>query len=292
MTSFGTRFAVVTAAAFTASWGGAAWAQAVSIDLPPGTIIPNGNWEVFKIVECGLDHSFLGYKECSFEIYREGQLVGGGLRRFPAEQLLKDLNNARYEKGLKPLTADQASGRAPYPEAAGAPPRAPAAPAPTAPGGTSRYAPLPPTQYVKTNPVPPVQQGPGGPCPKTPYVEIPGTTPANTALFKQVMESGHTFQRSRYLWTGVTFEAFSVGAPIKNKITMRPGVGPERVTDAAPVDTALYPVRATYVLCHQYSSGPERTRIKTGNYCFVSRTGKWACGTDSDVAKYEGTPLG
>lgn len=262
--------------------GTAAYAQAVSIDIPPGTIIPNGNWEVFKIVECGLDHAFLGYKECSVEIYREGELLGGGLRRYPAEQLLKDMNSAREAKGLRALTRDQASGRAPYPEAAGKAAK-PAAP-PVA------------------EPAPPVEQPPatkpaaqtaaaGGPCPRTPYVELAGTQPPSAGIFRQVMASGHTFQRAAYQWTGVTFEAFSVGGPVKNVITMQPGVGPRRITDAAPVDTALYPVRATYVLCHQYASGPDRVRIRTGNYCFVSRTGKWACGTDSSVAKFESTPV-
>lgn len=277
---------LIAAAMSCALFAGTAEAQAITIEFPPGTLIPNGRWEVMKIVQCGIWNDFYRYTECSFEIWREGTLVGGGLRKMEDVQLLKQLNSAREDKGLQPLTRDQASGRAPWPEAAGAP--APAAAA--NPGGT--YAPLPPTQHVETNPVPPAPQDTGGACPRTPYVELPGTLPANTALFKQVIESGHTFQRSSFLWTGVTFEAFSVGAPIRNKITMQPGVGPRRITDAAPVDAPLYPVRSTYVLCHQYSSGPDRTRVVTGDYCFVSRTGKWACGSDSSVAIRRTTPLG
>lgn len=273
------HFLAVVATVAVGMTGSAALSQVGSIDLPRGTEIPNGNWEVFKVVQCGLDHAFLGYKECSVELYREGQLVGGGPRRYPADQLLKDLNSAREAKGLTPLTRDQASGRAPYPEAVTTGPAAPALapralPAPRAAPAAAAAAPAP-----------------GGQCPRTPYAVVPGSRPASVALLKQVMESGHTFQRSAYLWTGVTFESFSVGATVRNKITMRPGVGPERVTDAAPVDAALYPIRATYVLCHQYSSGPDQTRIKTGNYCFVSRTGNWACGTDSNVAKYIAEPV-
>lgn len=276
------RFAALAGALL----GGAAYAQAVSIDIPAGSVIPNGT-DQYKIVECGLDDPIVQEKFCSVEIYRDGELMGGGLRRYPASQLLKDWNSARDVKGLKPLTRDQASGRAPWPENAGA------APAPAQPEAAARPAPFPATQTVRTNPVPAaVAAAPGGACPRTPYVEVAGPTPPSTAMFKQVMESGHTFQRAAFLWTGVTFEAFAVGAAVRNKITMRPGVGPERVTDAAPVDAALYPVRASYVLCHQYASGPERTRITTGNYCFVSRTGKWACGRDDNVARTVTTPLG
>ncbi|RYY24956.1 MAG: hypothetical protein EOP62_14980 [Sphingomonadales bacterium] len=296
MVSIGFRTAGLAAALACALSSGVVQAQAITIEFPPGTLIANGRWEVMKIVQCGLKSDW-GYTECSFEVWREGSLVGGGLRRMEDVQLLKQLNSVRETQGLLPLTRDQASGRAPYPEAAGAPAQGPAAPADVAPGGAPtggnvRYAPIPPTQYVKTNPVAPTPQGSSAPCPKTPYVELPGTLPANTALFRQVLESGHTFQRSAFLWTGVTFESVSVGAPIKNKITMQPGVGPRRVTDAAPVDTLLYPVRSTYVLCHQYSSGPDRTRVQTGDYCFVSRTGKWACGSDSSVAQRKTTPLG
>ncbi|RYE43690.1 MAG: hypothetical protein EOP21_07540 [Hyphomicrobiales bacterium] len=64
------------------------------------------------------------------------------------------------------------------------------------------------------------------------------------------------------------------------------------MTDAAPVDAPLYPVRSTYILCHQYSSGPDRTRVVTGDYCFVGPNAKWVCGTDSDVAIRKTTPLG
>jgi hypothetical protein len=82
-----------------------------------------------------------------------------------------------------------------------------------------------------------------------------------------------------------------VGRPVQNVVRTVPGRGAQRLNDGAPPNAQMHPVRATYVLCEQHSSGPDRWRIQTGNYCFVDRNNQWACGRDGDVAPSTTTKL-
>lgn len=253
-------------------------ASAQTKPFTPGDIFIDVNGDTMQVLRCR-GESF-GY-ECQLRRlaasgnhtprYGENGWWAGHLLRDSEESWVKEKGGAPYSGPAVPLPS-----AAPSPKAA---------PAPGAP--TRAFTPSPAavrTQQAAAQPA-------GGQCPKTPYAVVPGSQPASEATFRQAIASGHTYKQSSYLWTGVTFESVSVGASVKNKITMQPGVGPKRVTDAAPVDTALYPVKATYVLCHQYASGPERVRFQTGKYCFVSSSGNWVCGTDSDVALTKSTPL-
>lgn len=255
-------------------------AAAQTKPFTPGDIFIDVNGDTMQVLRCR-GESF-GY-ECQVRrlaasgdhtprYFGENNWWPGHLLRDSEEVWVKEKGGAPYSGPAVPLPAAGAPAARPQTRPAAMPATAAVMPAAARPAAA--------------------QANSGGQCPRTPEITVPGSTPASAAIFRQVMASGHTFSRPAFLWTGVTFEAFTVGAPIKNKITMQPGVGPRRVTDAAPVDAALYPVKATYVLCHQYSSGPDRVRISTGNYCFVSRTGNWVCGTDSDVAPFRSTPIG
>ena len=244
-------------------------AQGDVVTLPAGSLIDYGPDEVLKIVDCGPDPQW-GTQNCRYEVYLKGQLAGGGLRSEPADRLLVFLNATRAKKGLAPL------GRSGAVAGASQTSNTPAA------GVVERVA-------AEAAPVP--TAGAGGQCPKTPYVRFPAATKPTSTMLKQVIASGHTFPRPAFLWSGVTFEAFSVGAPVKNVVRTVPGRGAQRLNDAFPPNAAMYPVRTTYVLCDQYRSGPERFRIVTGNYCAVDRNSQWACGSDSDVARYGSTKL-
>lgn len=245
-----------------------ATAQGDVVTLPIGSLIDYGPSEVLKIVSCGPDPQW-GTQNCKYEVYLNGQLVGGGLRSEPAERLLEFLNATRAKKGLAPLGR---SGQVASPPARGASATVPGRPMD---GEAATVAPT----------------GEGEQCPKTPYVRFPAATNPTAAVLKQVMASGHTFARPAFLWTGVTFEAFSVGSPVTNVVRTVPGRGAQRLSDGFPPNARMYPVKATFILCNQYRSGPERFRIVTGNYCAVDRNNQWACGTDSDVARFSSTKL-
>lgn len=259
-----TMIALIGGASLTAV-AGLALAQE-PVTLPVGSLIDYGPGEVLKIVDCGPDPQW-GTQNCRYEVYRDGQLAGGGLRSEPADRLLVFLNLTRAKKGLPPL------GRS-------------ASPTPPA----ARLARPAPVRPATAEPVAPARAA-GGQCPRTPYVRFPAATQPAAAMLKQVVASGHTFQRPAFLWTGVTFEAFSVGAPVRNVVRKVPGRGAQRVSDGFPPNVAMYPVRATYVVCEQYASGPDRRRIVSGSYCAVDRNNQWACGTDSDVARFSSTTL-
>jgi hypothetical protein len=248
---------------------GVALAQGEVVSLPVGSLIDYGPNEVLKIVSCGPDPQW-GTQNCKYEVYRNGQLVGGGLRSEPADRLLVFLNETRAKKGLPPLGRAGQVANPPQPAAASAPDRARNADADAAPAASA---------------------GGEGQCPKTPYVRFPAATKPTPAVLKQVMASGHTFPRPAFLWSGVTFESFSVGPPVTNVVRTVPGRGAQRLNDAFPPNARMYPVKAAYVVCDQYRSGPERFRIVTGNYCAVDRNSQWACGADSDVARYSSTKL-
>lgn len=248
----------------TAFCAGVALAQGDVVTLPAGSLIDYGPGETLKIVSCDIDPQW-GTQNCQYEVYDGGVLRGGGLRSEPAARLLVFLNATRAKKGLPPLGP---GGGAAAPAAA--------APRPVANAPAALVAAMP---------------GTGAQCPKTPYVRFPAATQPTTAMLKQVMASGHTFSRPAFLWTGVTFEAFSVGSPVTNVVRTVPGRGAQRVSDGFPPNAAMYPVRATYVVCDQYRTGPERFRIATGSYCAVDRNKQWACGAESDVARYSSTKL-
>lgn len=68
------------------------------------------------------------------------------------------------------------------------------------------------------------------------------------------------------------------GSGVRLRVTVDPGRGAERVTDAAP-NAPLYPVDATYVVCEEYRDGIKRRRIAQDFYCFKDRFQTWVCGS-------------
>ena len=151
-----------------------------------------------------------------------------------------------------------------------APPRG-AAPAP------ARVAPRPPAPgqgNARSAPFAPV---PGG-CTPTRYGgPVPGSTRASEALFRQKISDNYTMRATATFLIGVTFEQFSVGGPIRNTVSNRPGVGAVRVNEGAPVGATMYPVVSRHVVCEQGGSNVERRRVESDYYCFVTRDQEWTC---------------
>lgn len=109
------------------------------------------------------------------------------------------------------------------------------------------------------------------------------TSPASEGLFRQVIFDSYaklaSGAGSAPLKVGVKFETFRQGARTTNRVSVDPGRGARRVTDAAPPNTALYPVDATYIVCEEYYDGRKRRRISQDFYCFQDRFQDWVCGS-------------
>jgi hypothetical protein len=92
------------------------------------------------------------------------------------------------------------------------------------------------------------------------------------------------------LRAGVAFQTFDVGAPITNRVTVVPGQGATRVTNGAPPNTALYPVKTRYMVCEEYRDGTTRRLIENHFYCFKDRDQAWLCGGGEGVPKITQLP--
>jgi hypothetical protein len=125
---------------------------------------------------------------------------------------------------------------------------------------------------------------PGGQCVYTPPPgRVTSASPPSAALFRRVIFDGYARLATGGLTAptrvGVSFETFQLGAPTVNRVTVDPGRGARRVTDAAPPNAALHPVRATYVVCREFSNGPQRARHEQDFYCFKDQFATWTCGS-------------
>jgi hypothetical protein len=126
-------------------------------------------------------------------------------------------------------------------------------------------------------------QATGGSCPHSPYGgPVQGTRPASAALFQQKITDSITMAAYKPYWYGVRLTNFSVGAPIRNRVTVRPGVGAVRVNNGAPVDALMYPVSTTMGVCEGAPNGSSSWRTSQKKYlCFVSANNEWTCGASS-----------
>jgi hypothetical protein len=82
------------------------------------------------------------------------------------------------------------------------------------------------------------------------------------------------------LKVGVTFLAFQMKAGFTNVVRVVPGVGAQRINDAAPPNATIYPVLSTHIVCEQYRDRTLRSHIETKYACFKNKDGDWVCGTD------------
>jgi hypothetical protein len=83
-------------------------------------------------------------------------------------------------------------------------------------------------------------------------------------------------------WYGVRLSGLSVGAPIRNSVSNRPGVGAVRVNSGAPPNAVMYPVSTTMSVCEGAPAGSSTWRTSQKKYlCFVSSNNEWTCGASN-----------
>lgn len=226
---------------------GPALPQADPVSFPAGSVIETGGGQVFKIAACH-KHATYDWMECDVQLVENGVASGRAIT-LDAGDLLRGVNRVRASRGQAMLTPAQA--RAGY--------------------GTMGAT------------APPPRTGPGvalaGECPRTPYSgPVSGATPASAALFQRKIADNYTMGTRAPYWYGVTFEAFSVGPPVRNVVSQVPGVGAMRVNTGAPPNVTMYLVKSRYVVCEQSPGQAERRRIVNSHYCFVSKENEWTCG--------------
>lgn len=120
----------------------------------------------------------------------------------------------------------------------------------------------------------------GGACPKSAYGgPVPGNRPASAALFRQKITDSITMAAYGNYWYGVKLDGFTVGSPVRNTVSVVPGIGATRVTNGAPPNATLYPVSTTMSVCDGALSGSSSWRTSQKKYfCFVSANNEWTCG--------------
>ena len=123
----------------------------------------------------------------------------------------------------------------------------------------------------------------GGSCPRSPYGgPVSGARPPSAALFQQKITDSITMAAYGPYWYGVRLSGFSVGGPIRNTVSTRPGVGAMRVNTGAPPGATMYPVSTTMSVCEGAPAGSSSWRTSQKRYlCFVSANNEWTCGASS-----------
>jgi len=117
-----------------------------------------------------------------------------------------------------------------------------------------------------------------GACPRSPYGgPVPGNRPASAALFRQKVTDSITMGAYGPYWYGVRLDNFTVGAPIRNRVSAGSG-GATRVTNGAPPNATLYPVSTTMSVCEGAPSGSLTWRTSGKKYfCFITKENEWRC---------------
>jgi hypothetical protein len=188
-------------------------------------------------------------EECFVQFYADGA-KSGPLMWFSARNIRAGEERVRAAAGLPPRSAGGTAATSPPAQAGNAP-----------------------TAVQRA------QTAAAGQCPRTPYGgPVAGRTPASTALFKRKVADTYTMATRDPYWYGVTFESFTVGAPIRNKVSVVPGTGATRVSNGAPTNATLHPVKSRHIVCEQSPGQAKRRRVESSYFCFVSKDDEWRCG--------------
>ena len=111
-----------------------------------------------------------------------------------------------------------------------------------------------------------------------------GTDKPSERLFKRkIYDLYHIIVNgsgSAPLQLGVTFINFSMETPFTNTVRVVPGVGAQRINDAAPPNTTIYPVASKHIVCEQYRDRTYRKQVENKYACFKNKDGDWVCGSD------------
>lgn len=238
--------------------GAAGVVMAQDRSFTPGEMVEVGGGEVYKIYQCRPE-PVARHIECEVQEWENGGPTGQRIW-MPARDIAAGEARVRQARGLPPITGSTGAARASA--AAGA---ATSRGSTTAGGGGASGASA--GQVM-------------GQCPRTAYGgPVPGSRPASAALFKQKISDAVTMGAYGPFWYGVRFDAFQVGAPIRNSVGVRAGAGANRVTNGAPAGATLYPVTTTVSICEGAPTASSAWRTRQSRYyCFVSANNEWTCG--------------
>jgi hypothetical protein len=111
--------------------------------------------------------------------------------------------------------------------------------------------------------------------------QVTRTSAPSAALFKRVIYEKAAVRANPGSITapskvGVTFLKFEMGAPYKNTWTSS-RFGDKRLHTGAPLNTMLYPIKTTEVLCELYGDKVRRTVTEENRTCFKNKDGDWVC---------------
>lgn len=87
------------------------------------------------------------------------------------------------------------------------------------------------------------------------------------------------------LRVGVVFLTFQALKPYKNIVRVNPARGAERLNDAAPPNTIIYPVKSKHIVCEEYRDGVKRRQIEGEYDCFKNKESEWVCGSSGKLPK-------
>lgn len=120
------------------------------------------------------------------------------------------------------------------------------------------------------------------------------TVPAGNYTNKSSASEG-LFKKELYNWykltvtggvsspvaIGIVYKSFVMQPAYKNTVSNIPGRGAVRRHAGAPVNAAIYVVRATYFVCEQYNSGVSQKQVTADFSFFINKEGGWTCSKDN-----------
>jgi hypothetical protein len=111
-------------------------------------------------------------------------------------------------------------------------------------------------------------------------------SPASDALFKRKLYDYYNLSvngtLSRPVAIGITFNSFTRGTAFRNTVANVPGRGATRRHSGAPVNTTIYPVRASYMVCEKYKDGSVSQKEVNADFSFfISKDGEWTSSKDN-----------
>ena len=217
----------------------------------PGEYIETGGGITEEILEC---RGAGANRECKTQAFRDGAPVGVGNWQYVSD-LQRGVNRVQsYKRTEKQIEAQDAA----HDKAA---------------------------DVVKNAPETPTQNA-------TCSFDPPGPKVSNADLFSEALAKRKIYDRYKMnvngslgapLRVGVQFVSFQVDKSYKNIVRNIPGVGAQRINDAAPPNATIYRVKSKHIVCEEYRDGPQRKEVTSDYDCFKNRDDEWVCGSGGAV---------
>lgn len=117
-------------------------------------------------------------------------------------------------------------------------------------------------------------------CEATEFAGIqPGSVPASEDLMRQLIRDYFTGVATPGYDVSVTINSLQFGEPFINTMSVVEGQGATLITNGAPENAAIYPMRVQLSVCEEESQYNAQVRTHDWElYCFVNDVDQWACG--------------